>query len=55
MINSNIQVFFKNSYTNIAESQAFIAPIFQGARVKAKVTESLATGTSIIRTELAFE
>jgi hypothetical protein len=47
--------FLENPYNKIAESQALIAPIFQGAGVKVKVLESLATGTSIIGTELAFE
>lgn len=47
--------FIDNPYKNIAESLALIAPIFQGAGVKVKVIESLATGTSIFGSELAFE
>jgi glycosyltransferase involved in cell wall biosynthesis len=47
--------FLDNPYKNIAESQALIAPIFQGAGVKVKVIESLATGTAVIGSEMAFE
>jgi glycosyltransferase involved in cell wall biosynthesis len=47
--------FLDNPYLKIAESQALIAPIFQGAGVKVKVIESLATGTPVIGTEIAFE
>jgi hypothetical protein len=47
--------FLENPYLNIAESQALIAPIFQGAGVKVKVIESLALGTSVLGTSVAFE
>ena len=47
--------FIENPYLNIAQSLALIAPIFQGAGVKVKVIESLATGTTILGTEIAFE
>jgi hypothetical protein len=47
--------FIDNPYIAIAESIALIAPIFQGAGVKVKVIESLATGTSVLGTEIAFE
>jgi glycosyltransferase involved in cell wall biosynthesis len=39
----------------ILESAALIAPIFQGAGIKVKVLETLATGTPVIGTSLAFE
>jgi len=39
----------------ISESKALIAPIFHGAGVKVKVIESLALGTTVIGTEIAFE
>jgi glycosyltransferase involved in cell wall biosynthesis len=56
-VNDQIQYlgFLDNPYLKIAESQALIAPIFNGAGVKVKVIESLATGTPIIGTEIAFE
>lgn len=56
-LNNRIQYlgFLENPYLNIAESQALIAPIFQGAGVKVKVIESLALGTSVIGTAIAFE
>lgn len=47
--------FVDNPYIIIAESLALIAPVFQGAGVKVKVIESLATGTSIIGSMVAFE
>ena len=47
--------FLENPYSKIAESLALIAPIFQGAGVKVKVVESLAVGTSVIGTQIAFE
>jgi len=53
----NIQYlgFLEDPYLKIAECQALIAPIFQGAGVKVKVIEALATGTPVIGTEVAFE
>lgn len=47
--------FLDDPYSKIAESEALIAPIFQGAGVKVKVVESLAIGTPIIGTPIAFE
>lgn len=47
--------FLEDPYKSIAESLALVAPIFQGAGVKVKVIESLATGTSILGTAMAFE
>ena len=47
--------FIENPYKNIAESLALIAPLFQGAGVKVKVIESLACGTQVLGTEIAFE
>lgn len=59
LIQSNARIkylgFLDNPYLNIAESNALIAPLFQGAGVKVKVVESLATGTSVIGTSVAFE
>ncbi len=47
--------FVDDPYPIIASSKALIAPIFQGAGVKVKVVESLALGTPVIGTEVAFE
>lgn len=53
----NIQLlgFVDNPYAVICSAQALIAPLFSGAGVKVKVIESLAVGTPIIGTEIAFE
>jgi glycosyltransferase involved in cell wall biosynthesis len=47
--------FIPNPYQVIAESKLLVAPIFHGAGVKVKVIESLAVGTAVIGTEIAFE
>lgn len=53
--NVNIIGFEENPYVYLAKSAGLIAPIFQGAGVKVKVIESLACGTPVIGTEIAFE
>jgi glycosyltransferase involved in cell wall biosynthesis len=47
--------FISNPYEIIAESKLLVAPIFHGAGVKVKVIETLATGTAVVGTEVAFE
>lgn len=47
--------FVENPYPMIANSIATISPLFSGAGVKVKVVESLACGTPVIGTEIAFE
>ena len=47
--------FVKNPYPIIANCIATISPLFSGAGVKVKVVESLACGTPVIGTEIAFE
>lgn len=47
--------FVDDPYVNIATSLALVAPIFHGAGVKVKVIESLATGTSVVGSSIAFE
>lgn len=47
--------FVAEPFQLISESKALIAPIFHGAGVKVKVIESLALGTAVIGTEIAFE
>jgi glycosyltransferase involved in cell wall biosynthesis len=53
--NINYLGFVEDFNGIILESIALIAPIFQGAGVKVKVLETLATGTPVIGTTLAFE
>lgn len=47
--------FVDNPYPLIAESKAMLCPLFSGAGIKVKVIESLASGTPVIGTEIAFE
>lgn len=47
--------FVDNPYPLIANSIATISPLFTGAGVKVKVVESIACGTPVIGTEIAFE
>lgn len=47
--------FVANPYELIANSVATICPIFSGAGVKVKVVESLACGTPVIGSKIAFE
>lgn len=47
--------FLDNPYEIMAKCQALIAPLFNGAGVKVKVIESLALGTPVIGTNIAFE
>lgn len=54
---SNIKYlgFVDNPFIILMQSKALIAPLFNGAGVKVKVIESLATGTPVIGNEIAFE
>jgi len=47
--------FVDDPYQLLAGSLGLIAPLFQGAGVKVKVIESLACGTPVIGTKIAFE
>lgn len=47
--------FVDNPYQEIANSRAVLSPLFSGAGVKFKVLESIACGTPVIGTEIAFE
>jgi glycosyltransferase involved in cell wall biosynthesis len=53
--NVNYLGFVKNPYLIISRSKGLIAPLFSGAGVKVKVIESLACGTIVIGTKIAFE
>lgn len=54
---SNIEYygFVENPYPIISAAKALLAPLFTGAGVKVKVIESLACGTPVIGTDVAFE
>lgn len=47
--------FTKNPYGLIANSMVTVSPLFSGAGVKVKVVESLACGTPVIGSDIAFE
>lgn len=47
--------FVDNPYPLIANAKAMISPLFTGAGTKQKVFESLACGTPVIGTDIAFE
>lgn len=47
--------FVENPYQIIADSLLVISPLFSGAGVKVKVVESLACGTPVLGTPIAFE
>lgn len=57
--NSNVSFevlgFVDNPYSIIANAKAMLAPLFTGAGIKVKVIESLACGTPVIGTDIAFE
>ena len=55
MVTTKILGFVENPYELIANSKAMLAPLFTGAGIKVKVIESLACGTPVIGTEIAFE
>lgn len=54
-VHVEIMGFVDNPYQIIANSRAFIAPVFTGAGVKVKVLEALACGAPVIGTGIAFE
>jgi glycosyltransferase involved in cell wall biosynthesis len=47
--------FVDNPYDIISKATAIIAPVFRGAGIKIKVVESLACGTPVLGTRIAFE
>lgn len=55
MVNTNYTGFVDNPYPLIASCRAMLAPLFTGAGVKQKVFESIACGTPVIGTNIAFE
>ncbi len=55
LVVTNFTGFIDNPYPLIASCRAMLAPLFTGAGVKQKVFESIACGTPVIGTEIAFE
>lgn len=47
--------FVDNPYQMITEARAVLSPLFSGAGVKFKVLESMACGTPVIGSDIAFE
>lgn len=47
--------FVENPYQMITDARAVLSPLFSGAGVKFKVLESMACGTPVIGSEIAFE
>lgn len=47
--------FVDDPYMMLARARALISPLFQGAGIKVKVIESLASGTPVLGTPIAFE
>lgn len=47
--------FVDNPYQLISECKAMLCPLFSGAGIKVKVIDSLACGTPVIGTDIAFE
>lgn len=55
MIKLNILGYVDNPYPRIANCKALLSPLFTGAGIKIKVLESLACGTPVVGTDIAFE
>lgn len=51
----NVLGYVDNPYEMIANCTAVLSPLFTGAGIKVKVIESLACGTPVVGTEIAFE
>lgn len=54
-LNINVLGFVNNPYPLISECKAMLCPLFSGAGIKVKVIDSLACGTPVIGTDIAFE
>lgn len=55
LVEIEIPGFVDNPYPMIANCKAMLSPLFSGAGVKQKVLESLACGTPVIGSDIAFE
>lgn len=55
LVKYEILGFVDDPYVILSQAKALISPLFNGAGIKVKVIESLASGTPVIGTEIAFE
>lgn len=55
LVNYEILGFVDDPYVILSQAKALISPLFNGAGIKVKVIESLACGTPVIGTDIAFE
>lgn len=55
LVNYEILGFVDDPYDILSKSKCLISPLFNGAGIKVKVIESLACGTPVIGTQIAFE
>lgn len=55
LVKYEVMGFVDDPYLLLTEAKALISPLFHGAGIKVKVIESLACGTPVIGTEIAFE
>lgn len=55
LVHYDVMGFVDDPYLLLSEAKALISPLFNGAGIKVKVIESLACGTPVIGSEIAFE
>lgn len=55
LVKYEVMGFVDDPYKILSEAKALLSPLFNGAGIKVKVIESLACGTPVIGTAIAFE
>lgn len=55
LVHYEVMGFIDDPYKLLSESKALLSPLFHGAGIKVKVVESLACGTPVIGSDIAFE
>lgn len=55
LVHYEVMGFVDDPYLLLSHAKALVSPLFNGAGIKVKVIESLACGTPVIGTEIAFE
>lgn len=55
LVHYEVMGFVDDPYDILSKAKALISPLFKGAGIKVKVIESLACGTPVIGTAIAFE
>lgn len=55
LVHYDVMGFIDDPYLLLSEAKALISPLFNGAGIKVKVIESLACGTPVIGSDIAFE